>query len=83
MELASRRFPSPGTTVLRRRSRALNAAATTCPEVIRRPIEALSEAVSKNAVSVAPGHRAVTRTPVPRVSAHNASVNESLHARHC
>ena len=47
---------------------------------VRLTREALSEAVSKNAVSVAPGHRAVTRTPVPRVSAHNASVNESTYA---
>jgi hypothetical protein len=36
--------------------------------------------VSKNAVSVAPGHSAVTRTPVPRVSAHSASVNDSTYA---
>ena len=35
--------------MVRRRSRALNATATTCSGDIRRPIEALSEAVSKNA----------------------------------
>jgi hypothetical protein len=29
---------------------------------------------------VAPGHSAVTRTPVPRVSAHSASVNDSTYA---
>jgi len=49
--LASSRLPSPGMTEQRRRSSALNAAATTCSGAIRRPIDAWSEAVSKNAVS--------------------------------
>lgn len=38
--------------MLRRRSRALNAAATTGLGAIRRPIEALSEAVSKNMAEI-------------------------------
>ena len=70
----------PVTTVLARRSSARNAACTTFSGEMRRPTCASSPATSKNPVSVDPGHSAVTRTPVPRVSAHSASVNDSTKA---
>src|SRR6202040_3614336 len=80
-ELLSSQFAAPPvTTVLLRRSRARSAAWTTCSGGIRRPTCASSPATSKKPVSVDPGHSAVTRTPVPRVSAHSASVNDSTNA---
>jgi len=78
--VVSARFPTPGTAVLRPRSSARKATATTRSGDIRRPSDAFSPATSKNVVSVAPGQIAVTRTPVRRVSAQSASVNDSTNA---
>ena len=79
--LVSSQSPAPPVTVvLCRRSTARSAAFTTRSGGTRFPTCAFSPATSKKPVSVDPGQIAVTRTPVPRVSAHNASVNESTKA---
>lgn len=44
------------------------------------PAAAASPAISKNAVSVAPGQTASTRIPKARFSAHSASVNDKTKA---